>query len=68
MFASRNASARTDAETAVTLGYETIDAARLLAVRPTDDDPELTLVSATEPRRRFLDALRLPDRRNSNEA
>jgi hypothetical protein len=58
LFDSRNASARTDAEAAAALGYETIDAAKLLAPRPADDDPDLTLVAAADPRRRFFDALR----------
>jgi hypothetical protein len=56
LFDSRDASARTDAEDAVTLGYETIDAARLFAVRPADD-PDFAPVLAADPRRRFLDSL-----------
>ena len=58
LFDSRNASARTDAEAAEALGYETIDAARLLTGRAVDDDPELTVVPESDPRRRFFDALR----------
>lgn len=58
LFDSRNASARTDAEAAEALGYETIDVARLLVARPADDDPELTVVPASDPRRRFFDGLR----------
>ncbi|MGC1274239.1 MAG: hypothetical protein WBC44_11075 [Planctomycetaceae bacterium] len=59
LFDSRNASARTDAEAAEALGYETIDVARLLVARPADDDPERTVVPASDPRRRFFDGLRL---------
>lgn len=58
LFDSRNASARIDAEAAESLGYDTIDAARLLAGRYSEDDPELTVTHATDPRRRFFDALR----------
>ncbi|HEX6987556.1 MAG TPA: hypothetical protein VF170_19410, partial [Planctomycetaceae bacterium] len=58
LFDSRNASARIDAEAAEALGYETIDAARLLTGRTADDDPDLTIVPAVDPRRRFFDALR----------
>lgn len=56
LFDSRSASARSDAETAATLGYETVDAARLFAARPADD-PDFAPVMAADPRRRFLDAL-----------
>ncbi len=58
LFDSRNASARTDAEAAQALGYETIDVARLLAVRPVENNPELTVMPAADPRRRFFDELR----------
>jgi hypothetical protein len=59
LFDSRNASARTDADAAEALGYETIDAARLMTGPPTDDDPDLTIVpSAADPRRRFFEVLR----------
>lgn len=59
LFDSRNASARTDAEAAEALGYETIDAARLMTGPAADGDPELTVVPAiSDPRRRLLDALR----------
>ncbi len=59
LFDSRNASARTDADAAEALGYETIDAARLMSGPVSDDDPELTVVPAiADPRRRFFDALR----------
>lgn len=56
LYDSRDASARTDAEDATALGYETIDAARLFAVRPADD-PDFAPVLAADPRRRFLDSL-----------
>jgi hypothetical protein len=58
IFDSRNASARTDADAAEALGYETIDAARLLSGPIIEEDPELTVVPRVDPRRRFLDALR----------
>jgi hypothetical protein len=58
LFDSRNASARTDAEAAEALGYETIDAARLMSSPAADDDPELTVIPVADPRRRFLDGLR----------
>jgi hypothetical protein len=59
LFDSRNASARTDAEAAEDLGYEAIDAARLMTGPAADDDPELTVIPAiADPRRRLLDALR----------
>jgi hypothetical protein len=58
LFDSRNASARTDADAAEALGYATIDAARLLAGRTAGDDPDLTIVPAADPRRRFFEALR----------
>jgi len=59
LFDSRNASARTDADAAEALGYETIDAARLMSGPLSDDDSELAVVPAiADPRRRFFDALR----------
>jgi hypothetical protein len=59
LFDSRNASARTDADAAESLGYQTIDAARLMSGPVNDDDPELTVVpTIADPRRRFFDALR----------
>ncbi|MBA3314117.1 MAG: hypothetical protein M3552_09815 [Planctomycetota bacterium] len=59
LFDSRNASARTDADAAESLGYETIDAARLMTGPLSDEDPEHTLVpAASDPRRRFFEGLR----------
>ena len=58
LFDSRSASARTDAEAAESLGYITIDAARLLMPRVPDEDSERTVVHSADPRRRFFEALR----------
>lgn len=58
LYDSRNASARIDAEAAQSLGYEIIDAARLLTGRFPSDDPEQTAAHTADPHRRFFDAFR----------
>lgn len=58
LYNSQDASARIDAMAATSLGYEVIDAARLLAERRLPDHPDHTVLVASPPRTRWLDGLR----------